>query len=273
MWKIIKSGWTMAWHQPFAVCVLFIYNLLWGLVLHSLISSIVVPLLHRYPGKELSREAVQLFWMEGQFQILKTNLIEPYLWWGLGLLLARMLLTPLLSAGVYYSMEHTQLNAGYRFVHGIRELGLSFFGLYALQMLFTLAPLYILVPKIVVAYGKYHALPALAWSVLPLVGGYMVYLFLLQIIFMYMQFGKLNGTTYRTAMKTLVRSVLPALLLASTMLLVTFAASAAIMSSAMIWAGFAALLGVQAYRLVQMFCEMWAITSQYALWNIKMDRS
>jgi hypothetical protein len=271
MWKIIKSGWTMAWHQPFAVSVLFIYNLLWGLALHSLISSIVVPLLHRYPGKELSREAVQLFWMEGQFQIIKTDLIAPYLWWGLGLLLARMLLSPLLTAGVYYSIEHTQLNAGYRFVQGIRELGLSFFRLYTVQMLFTLSPLYILVPKIVEAYGKHHALSALAWSVLPVVGGYLLYLFLLQIIFMYMQFGKLNDTTYRGAMKTLARTLLPVLLLAAIMLLLTVAASAAMMSSAMIWAGFAALLGVQAYRLVHMFCEMWAITAQYALWNAKME--
>jgi hypothetical protein len=43
------------------------------------------------------------------------------------------------------------------------------------------------------------------------------------------------------------------------------------MASAMIWAGLAALAGIQAYRLIHMFCHMWAITSQHALWQKKSE--
>ncbi|MDF2961377.1 MAG: hypothetical protein K0S39_3112 [Paenibacillus sp.] len=271
MWKMIKSGWTMAWNQPFAVCTLFIYNLVWGLALYSIIRSVAVPLLHRYPGNELSRDAVQLFWVEGQFQIMKTDLIHSYLWWGLALLAARMLLSPLLNAGVYYSMEHTELNAGYRFIQGIRTLGLPFLGLYGLQMLLSLAPLYVLVPKVTDGYSKHFTLSSLAWDVLPLIGAYLLYLFLLQTVFMYVQFGKLNGKSPAHSLILLLRNALPVLLVAFTVLLLTCAITAAVMTSAMFWAGFAALAGVQAYRFIHMFCKMWAITSQYALWNTRNE--
>ncbi|MCR8636172.1 hypothetical protein [Paenibacillus radicis (ex Xue et al. 2023)] len=271
MLKTMKTGWTMAWHQPFAVCALFIYNLIWGLVLYSMIRSVVVPLLHRYPGNDLSREAVQLFWVEGQFQIMKTDLIQYYLWWGCALLAARMLLSPLLNAGIYYSVEHTEMNAGYRFVQGMQKLGLPFLGLYILQILLSAAPLYLLVPKVLDGYNKHLTLESLAWNILPLIGGYLLYLFLLQTVFMYVQFGKLNGKSSAHSLRLLLRNTLPVLLLAFTLLLITVAISAAVMTSAMIWAGFAAVAGVQAYRFIHMFCKMWAITSQYALWNAKEE--
>ncbi|TDF92173.1 hypothetical protein [Paenibacillus piri] len=271
MWKMMKYGWTMAWHQPFAVCTLFVYNLVWGLALYNLIRSVVVPLLHRYPGHELSRASVQLFWIEAQFQLMKTDLIYSYLWWGVALLATRMLFSPLLNAGVYYSIEHTELNAGYRFVQGIRKLGLPFLGLYALQMLLSLAPLYELVPRLVASYGKHVTLTSLSWHVLPLIAGYLLYVFVLQTVFMYVQFGKLNGTSSSRSLLILLRNMLPIMLLAGSILLLTSVLSAAVMTSAMLWAGFAALLLVQAYRLVHMFCELWAITSQYALWNAKSE--
>jgi hypothetical protein len=271
MWKLLKTGFIQAWHQPFSVCALFMYNLLWGLTLYAIVRSIVVPLLHRYPGPELSREAVQLFWLEGQFQIMKTELIHPYVWWGVALLLARMLLSPLLSAGVYYSLEHMELNAGYRFVRGIRKLVLPFLGLYIIQMLLTLAPLYILVPKVIEAYVTHASLSDVTWHLLPEMGSYLAYLFLLQTLFMYMQFGLASGKSLTAPLGVLVRNALPVLLLGGITLVVTVAITALVMASAMVWAGFTALLGIQAYRLLHMFCKMWTITSQHALWNAKSE--
>lgn len=271
MWKMIKTGWTIAWNQPFAVCTLFIYNLLWGLALYEVIRSIVSPLLHRYPGQELSREAVQLFWVEGQFQIMKTDLIHSYAWWGLCLLLARMLLSPLLNAGVYYSLERTELNAGYRFVQGMRELALPFFVLYVIQMLLVLSPLYWLIPKGIELYHSNTTLNDVIKDVLPLLGGYLVYVFLLQTVFMYLQFGKVSGRSQLSSLLLLSRNVVPVMLIAVIILCVTLLISALVMTSAMIWAGFMALLGYQIYRLIHMFCKMWAVTAQYALWSAKNE--
>jgi hypothetical protein len=267
MWNLLKTGFGQAWSQPFAVCLLFVYNLLWGVLVYAMVRSIVVPLLHRYPSPELSRDAVQLFWLEGQFQIMKTDLVYPYLWWGLALLLVRLLLTPLLSAGVYYSLEHMELNAGYRFMLGIRKLGLSFILLYAVQIMMAIAPIYILVPKLLAAYGTSHSLMAIAWQMAPWVGGYLAYLFLLQTLFMYMQFGLASGKSLVWSLGLLIRNLLPALLLAILILAFTLAITALFMASALMWAGFIALVGIQAYRLVQVFGKMWMITSQHALWN------
>lgn len=271
MWNSIKNGWKIAWNQPFAVCTLFVYNLLWGLLLYEWIRSIVSPLLHRYPGKELTRDAVQLFWIESHFQVTKTDLIYSYVWWGLALLLGRMLLSPLLNAGVYYSLEHKELNAGYRFVHGMRELALPFFLLYVSQMLFTLGPLYWLIPKGVELYRSNTTLFDAAKALLPLLGGYLVYIFLLQTLFMYLQFGKASGRPLLSSILLLLRNIVPALLIAVIIAFITLLAGALVMTSAMIWAGFAALLGYQIYRLFHMFCKMWAITAQYALWSAKNE--
>ncbi|SFL93259.1 hypothetical protein SAMN03159341_11237 [Paenibacillus sp. 1_12] len=271
MWKLLKNGFTNAWSQPFAVCALFTYNLLWGLTLYAAVRSIVVPLLHRYPSPELSREAVQLFWLEAQFQITKTDLIVPYLWWALALLLIRMVLSPLLSAGIYYSLEHTELNAGYRFVRGIRKLALPFLGLYVLQIFLTVAPLYLLGTKVIEGYQSHASLTAIGWHLLPWIGIYGVYLLLIHTLFMYMQFGLASSKSLLISCRLLVRNALTILLIAIFTLSVTFIISALVMTSAMVWAGFTALMLVQAYRLLHMFCKMWTITSQHALWNAKHE--
>ncbi|MCS7464571.1 hypothetical protein N0M98_31225 [Paenibacillus doosanensis] len=271
MWKTVKNGWHLTWNQPFVVCTLFIYNLLWGLALYEMIRSIIVPLLHRYPGPELERQAVHMFWIEGQFQLMKTDLIDSYVGWGLCLLIARMLLSPLLNAGVYYSLQHTELNAGYRFVQGMREFALPFFLLYVLQIALQLAPLYWLVPKTVDIYGKHATIYAIAQEVLPLLIAYGVYTFLMQTVFMYLQFGRISGKSSLFALTLLLRNLFPILVLAAALLIVILAVSTAVMASAMIWTGFLALLGYQVYRLIHMFCKLWAISTQYALWSAKSE--
>ncbi|UUZ91619.1 hypothetical protein LJK87_39455 [Paenibacillus sp. P25] len=269
MWNTIKKGWLLAYRRPFAVCALFVYNLIWGIVLYKLLQSIILPLLHRYPGQALSKEAAQLFWVEGQFRLLKTDMLLPYFWWGVGLLGLRMVLHPMLNAGVFYSLHRTELNAGYRFVEGIRRLSLPFFGIYALQTLLSLAPLYRIIPYAVEQYGKQASYMGLAKAILPAVGLYAAYLFILQLVFLFLQIGKMDGRSTLYTLLFFLRHLLPIVAAALSVLLMAFALSAAVLTSAYLWAGFAALLAVQAFRLVQMFCRLWAIGAQYALWSEK----
>lgn len=269
MWNWIRSGWSMAVRQPFAVCALFMYNLIWGLLLYKLIQSIAVPLLHRYPGHELSKEAVHLFWVEGQFQIMKTDLLQPYLWWGLGLLLLRMVLSPLLNAAVIYSLQHTNLNAGYRFVEGIRSLSVPYLILYVVQMTLTLAPLFWLVPHVVKLFEVSRSYTDLGLGLLPSIGLYALYAFLLQLLFLFLQIGKADNKSLLYSIVFFLRNLLPILGLSIALLLCTLALSTAVAASSFLWAGFIALIGYQAYRLVHMFCKLWAITTQLALWQEK----
>ncbi|WP_159881884.1 hypothetical protein [Paenibacillus puerhi] len=268
MWNRIKSGWSIACGQPFAVFTLFAYHLIWGVVLYKLVQSVVLPLLHRYPS-ELSREAVQLFWIEGQFQLMKTDVLDPLLRWALALLVLRILLHPLLSAGVYYSLRHTSLNAGYRFVDGMRKLSLPFLGYYVLQLALMLTPLIRLAPYLWEHVSKQASYPELAKALLPAAAAYLLYLFLLQLFFMHVQIGRTCGRSLLFTILFVARH-LPAILIAALVVLaITLAAAAAVMSSALIWAGFLALIGLQAYRLAQMFFRVWAIGTQYAIWTEK----
>ncbi|SDD19005.1 hypothetical protein SAMN02799630_02366 [Paenibacillus sp. UNCCL117] len=268
MWNRIKSGWSFACGQPFAVFALFAYHLIWGVALYKLVQSVLLPLLHRYPN-ELSPEAVQLFWIEGQFQLMKTDMADPLLWWGLALLGLRLLLHPLLNAGVYYSLHHTKLNAGYRFVEGVRKLSLPFFGYYALQLLLMLVPLIWLAPYLWGHFSKQASYVELGQALLPALLAYVGYLFLIQLFFMHLQIGLTRGRSPLFAAIFALRH-LPAIVLAALIVLaITALAAAAVMASAFIWAGFLALVGVQAYRLAQMLFKVWAIGTQYALWAEK----
>ncbi|MBP1153425.1 MULTISPECIES: hypothetical protein [unclassified Paenibacillus] len=269
MWNWIKTGWTMAWQQPFAVFALFVYNLIWGIALYKLIQSVVLPLLHRYPGNDLPVTASQLFWVEGHFQIMKTDLLEPYLWWGLLLLILRMLLHPMLNAGVYYSLRHRELNAGYRFVEGVRTLALPFLGLYVIQLVLTLLPLYWLIPYTMEQYGQQASYVSLGKALAPALAAYIIYWFVLQLLFLFLQIGKTEGKSVVYTLLFVIRH-LPVIMLAALAVTgITLAVSAAVMASAFFWAGFLALIGLQAYRLAQMFFKIWAIGTQYALWTEK----
>ncbi|WP_019535710.1 hypothetical protein [Paenibacillus ginsengihumi] len=269
MWTFIKAGWSSAWRQPFAVFTLFAYNLVWGVVIYKLVQSIVVPLLHRYPGKQLSQEAVQLFWIEGQFQLMKTDLAAPYIGWGLTLVLLRMALSPVLNAGIYYSLQHPELNAGYRFVQGVRKLSWPYLGLYALQTLLALAPLYWLIPRAASQFAKQTSYIGLGLDLLPEAAGYAIYLFLLQLCFSLLMIGKAAERTLLYTLIFALRHLGTAALLTLFVALAAGLLSAAVTASAFIWAGFAALIGFQAYRLIHMFCKIWAISTQYALWAEK----
>ncbi|WP_248929152.1 hypothetical protein [Paenibacillus hamazuiensis] len=265
----IKEGWNMAWKQPFAVIALFVYNLIWGLVLYKLVYSIIVPLLHRYPGADMGREAARLFWIESQFQLSKTDLLQPYLWWAFVLLVTRMLLTPLLNAGLFFSLHHTDLNSGYRFFRGIRQLAVPFLGLYGLRMLLTLAPLWWVLPSAAGVLKTRFTYESIAADLLPILAAYLAYGYLLHLVFMYLQFSITGGRPSWEGLLTMGRGILPALGASILLLLVGFLLTAVVMSASMIWAGFFALLGYQAYRLAQMFCKVWAISAQYRIWLAK----
>ncbi|MEK8130790.1 hypothetical protein WMW72_23055 [Paenibacillus filicis] len=268
MWNRIKSGWSLACGQPFAVFVLFAYHLIWGVMLYKLVQSVLVPLLHRYPS-ELSREAVQLFWIEGQFRLMKTDVLDPLLWWALALLLLRLLLHPLLNAGVYYSLHHTGMNAGYRFVEGIRKLSLPFLGYYILQLALMAAPLSWLAPYLWEHVSKQASYPELGKALLPALAVYVLYVFLIQLFFMHLQIGRTDERSLLSTVLFVLRH-LPAIVAAAVIVAaLTAAVTAAVMTASFIWAGFLALAGIQAYRLAQMFFKLWSIGTQYALWTEK----
>lgn len=267
MWRPIRNGWTITWNQPFTVLTLFLYHLLWGLVIYKLVQSVAVPLLRRYPGAELPAEANRVFWAEGQFQFMKTDLIMPYVWTALALLVLRLLLSPMLNAGIYYSLLHPQLNAGYRFAAGIRRLTASYFVLYAIKLILAAIPFYWLVPYAVKQYNTHATLTDMGLGLLPGASLYLLYSFLLDIIFIYLYISKASERSLLYGILFLLRHLGKASFAALMIGLLAVVLSAAVTAASLVWAGLLALIGLQAYRLLSMFFSVWAISSQYALWS------
>jgi len=269
MLRLIKEGWLAAWKQPFAVIALFLYQLTWGVVLYKTVYSIVVPILHRFPDAEQGTMARQLFLAEGQFQLFKTDLPYTYLWWGIGLLAVRMALNPILNAGVYYSIAHRHMNAGYRFVSGIRHLTWSYFLYYIVQMALTALPLLWLWPKFVTILKTGYSLEGIASNLLPWLAGYLAYGYLMHLIFMHIQFGRAHGESSSTSLLRMLRYSPIAIGLAIVLLGVTGIVTVAAVVSSYIWAGLLALILYQLFPLLGMYFRVWSIASQYELWSSK----
>lgn len=270
MYSYIKEGWRAAWKQPFLVLILFTYRLGWGIVLYRIVQSIVVPLLHRFPDIQAAGGQTELFLAEGQFQLLKTNFIDSYLWLFLGLLLTRMVITPMLNAGIYYSLSQTHLNSGYRFLKGIRELGGVFLLYYLAQMAITLAPLYFLLPKwgSILLGGEYNSTLLV---LIPLITGYLLYGYILHLVFMYLQFGKAWSRPWSESLRIALRSIL-SIIGISILFMLGSALIATIATSVLwIWASLWTLILYQAYRLVHTFVHLWLVTSQQQLYSTKTE--
>lgn len=269
MIRYVKDGWKDALKQPFLLVTLFLYRFAWGVALYRIVQAIVLPLLHRYPGKDVSAAQVNLFLAEGQFRLLKTDVSHSTLWLLFWLLVIKMILTPLLNAGVYYSIATDQYNPGYRFFKGIAQLGKSFSLYYLIQMTLTLAPLYWLLPKISAAYHHAASYDAILLELLPYSIGILAYGYFLHLFFMYVQFGRAYASTLIESVGIAIRSALPLLGIAIATLFVSLLLSAFATASSLVWAGFWALVLYQAFRLVETLLTLWGITSQQRLFQAK----
>ncbi|WNR44338.1 hypothetical protein [Paenibacillus roseipurpureus] len=267
----IKSGFRAAMQQPFATIMLFLYQMGWGVLLYKGIQGVLVPLMHRFPGSEQPKQALQLFLAEGQFQLLKTDLSHSYLGWLAFLLCVRMLLTPLLNGGVYYSLTHTEQNAGYRFFRGMKKLVLPFLFVYLIRIVLTLLPLIWLFPKAKWILAHSSSYEQLALNLLPWILGFMMYGFLLQLLFMYIQFALAAELGVLSTVISFFRHSIPIIGLAVSLLLISGLLAGVTVTATYVWAGLVALLIYQLYPLFHIFIQIWSITSQYQLLSAKIS--
>ncbi|TXK74095.1 hypothetical protein [Paenibacillus sp. N3.4] len=268
----VKSGFGASVKQPFAVILLFLYQMGWGILLYKFVQSVLVPLMHRFPGGEQPKQALQLFLAEGQFQLLKTDLSHSYLWFLVLLLSIRMLLTPVLQAGVYYSLTHSQQNAGYRFFRGIKELMLPFLFVYMLRIALSFLPLIWLLPKAQALFAHSTSYEQTALQLLPWLLGMLCYGFLLHLLFVYIQFAIAAKLGILSTIIIFLRFALPIVGLALTLLLSSGLLAGITVTATYLWAGLVALIIYQLFPLFHIFLQMWAISSQYQLLSAKMNK-
>lgn len=263
----IRQGWRLAVKHLYIVIFLFLYQLLWGFGLYRYVESAFLPLLKRYPDTLPSEQAVQLFLMEAQFQLLKTDVITPYLW-TLGIIvLLRMLISPLIQSGLLYSLRHATDEGGTRFLQGIRICWKKIALLYWLKSLLILAPAWWLLPAAFQLLLSSPTLAEAAKTALPYGAGWLLWSFLLHLIFLSLQFGVVSesgmlGNTLRS-----LRAFLPLMLMTILMWVLAAVIGLAVSAVTLVWAGLLALMLHQAFYLVRMLIRVWTLASQYGLWQ------
>lgn len=263
MLRYLNDGFRTTTSQYFLLIVLWIYQFAWGLLLLSFVKSIVVPLMHRYPSGHLSSSATQLFLTEGEFQLTKTDISHPYIWTLCGLILARMILTPMINAGIFYSIHHTHLNAGYRFFKGVKELSGMFALYYLFQIALTAAPLYWLYPIAQKALSTQSSYESLALSLLPWLVGMFVYGYLIHLIFLYLMLGKTIQAPALETIGVFIRRLPVVLIIAGVLLTLSAVLTALTLSASLMWAGLSALILHQVFHILKMLFKLWAVSTQY----------
>lgn len=269
MWTYAKLGWTSARRCWFLLLLLFLYQYTWGFLLFKYVKSTVVPILHRYPGEQLPAGASQLFWMEGQFQMMKTDLLTPYIWTFAAFVAVRMLITPLINGGLYHALHYR--NGGQRrsFFTGARKYAKPFLLLYMLQMAVTFVPLLWLIPHGINAVTTAADWREMAVGLLPWIVGWLVYQGILELAFMYVGFGIVAERSGWASLGTFVRYAFNVFGLALLVFAVTMGIAVAVAAVSLWWAGFLAVMIHQAYPLVRAILRLWGISAQHQLWSSK----
>ncbi len=263
MMKYLKHGFQTMTSQYFVLLVLWVYQFTWGLLLLHFVKSIVIPLLHRYPSGHLSTSAVQLFLAEGEFQLMKTDISHSYLWTLLGIVFIRMVLTPILNAGIFYSIHNTGLNSGYRFFKGVKELGGIFALYYFVQVVLTIAPGYWLYPIVRKAFTTQTSYESLIMAVLPSILAFLIYAYLVHLCFVYLMLGRTAQKSMSGSIGVFLRHIPMILLLSSFLLLLSGVLTSLTMSASLVWAGLSALILHQIFHLLKMLFKLWAVSTQY----------
>lgn len=260
---LLKQGWRLAVKHFYLVVLLFLYQLLWGFFLYRFIDSVVSPILRRYPGSYPSDTAAQLFMTEAQFQLLKTDLISPYAWTLGGLLLARMLLTPLFNAGLFYSLNQTRTEGGTRFLEGIRKTWKPVVLLYWIEAVLSLAPAWWLLPRSLGALLDSGSIPELLQAVLPGAALWLLWSTVLHLLFLAMQFGAASGEGVFRSLWHAIRHFLSYAAISLIMWGIGAAAGLVVTGISMLWAGLFALILHQGYHLIRTLMKVWTIATQY----------
>jgi hypothetical protein len=266
MRKWLSLGWNMTVRHKYVWVLLFLYRLLWGFFLFRLVDSIVTPVLQRYPDLHPNADAIPLFLIEAEFRLLRTDLVDDLLWLFAGLLLVRMVLTPLLNAGVYYSFHHSG-EGSTQVLSGIRNAWKPVTLLYWLENALALLPAVWLLPlgkdRLMSAGSAAHWLQGL----LPYAAGWLVWGFILHFMFQSMQFGAVTREGLgKGALRALSRAF-PLIMVSLAMIGIGFAASAVVSAVSLIWSGLAAVVVHQAFQFVRALLSLWTAASQFMVWR------
>ncbi|WP_339306401.1 hypothetical protein NST33_00550 [Paenibacillus sp. FSL L8-0435] len=275
----IREGWFLVRQHMFIAAILFLYQLIWGYFFYRMVQSAVIPLLLRYPDADAGELSTLLFKMESQLNLSTHPEVHRYLWILGGMLLVRMLISPLIQAGLLYSLQHfNSTEERIPFVRGIKNLWKPMLLLHTIRTLLILLPAYWLIPKLYsILMDGFHSLQLLLPGI-PYVAAWIVYGWIIHHAILYMQFGvsapEGEGGAHGTlkalwiAMRHLIAVIGIALLLGGVHLLVF----GAFTSASWLLTGLTGLILQQTYPLARCLLSLWKICSHFRLWQSKISK-
>jgi hypothetical protein len=264
----LGKGWDMTVRHKYVGVLLFLYRLLWGFFLFRLFDAAVTPVLARYPDLHPNADAIPMFLIEAEFRLLRPGPPDPLLWMLICLLLARMVVTPVLQAGIYYSFHHAGDTASTRFWTGIRKAWKSVVLLYWLKNALILFPALWLLPLAKDRFLQAGSVGHWMQELLPYAGVWLIWGFAVHLLFQFLSFGAASGEGISKSMKlAFSRTAGPLLTVSLALAGMGLAASAAVSAATLLWPGLAAVLIHQSYQLVRSLLSLWTAASQYAVWK------
>lgn len=269
-----SQGWTSVKDQLYVIILLFLYRLLWGYCLYRLIKSAVVPLLMRFPDPAPNELSRLLFFYEGEISLSLDSTVHTYGWLMIGLLLIRMLLTPLIQAGIFYNLhQEARGERGLFFFAGIRKWWKTVSLFYVAELVLTFAPAYWLVPKMLPVLVSAIQEPGLLLRVLPYAAGWFLYAYFIRLFLLYMQFGRTGNVSMIESILTCLKRLGTACLLSVTIGGLAFLITLLLSSASFYWAGLLALIIQQASYFLHGLFRIWLISAQYHLWKLETSGS
>ncbi|MNO35883.1 hypothetical protein D3C76_259400 [compost metagenome] len=273
----VRNGWSLVRNQFPSVIILFLYQLLWGILLYRTVNTAVVAFLSRYPDPPPSAMSRILFIVEGQYEFMHNSEIHKYFWMLLGMIIIRMLLTPFIQAGILYGLTPSDSRkSGLTLFRGMKEFWKPVSLFFLLELILISLPLLWVIPKL---YGLWPSLLYTNGGIAPILKagcyllGWLSYCFLIRQCLLFTQFGYLFKTGAWSSLWLGIRHILPGIVI----FLILGGASAALCllfgSASWIWTGLLALILQQTFPFFRCLFNVWGITSQFQLWSSKSQNS
>lgn len=275
--SFVRLGWTALKSQFPSVIILFLYQLLWGLFLYRLVDTAVTALLQRYPDPPPTALSKLLFLLEGQMNLWSNPEVRLYCWLLAGMIVLRMILTPLIQAGIFYGFTPAEnRNPGFPLFRGMKEFGKPVILFYAMELVLTLLPAFWIVPRLLSLWPGLTGmeLPMATWLTgLGLILGWFIYGWFIRQCLLFVQFGYLFKAgvwnSLLACFRTLLQGISISLILGAFGLILFLVFGTA----SWIWTGMLALILQQAYPLFRCTFKVWKIASQFHLWQSKAQKS
>lgn len=262
----IREGFRRASREPFAIGALFLFHFFWGVLLYRVIERRVSEVMSRYPAPELGEERTNLFLYDLYLMLHDKAVALPLI--GLLLVFAavRLILVPVLDAGMFNSLHDERTPRGTAFIQGVRRLSVSFVWLYLLRIILLAVPLYWALPAMFRGWLSAGSPWQLAAGLAPWLLGLAVLGALLRLLFTYVLFALTGDERLFPALGFACRRLVSVSVIALLIFAISLTVSLLLFSASLYWAGFLSVVLYLTYPLLRIWFRVWGIAAQHRYW-------